>query len=390
MTTSNNYLSLDVIQLILTQITSKTDLYQCIFINKLFYKATIPRLWHSLGVPAKQRSRIISTTRGDTTTRVLKCLQLARNDSCLNPIPLGHHIRHLTISSSFKVKSVVSLLQLAPMVEHLHLSTTMTDTDMKRIVVYLTRLQTLVLAADRITDKTMDALAAHCPRLTHLDLSSCLRLTCNTFLALAKCPLESLKINDCERLLKGASHARHLDTLTRLDIWQCSAGPFIHSLFDPTQPPVLPLLTHISVDSLAPEEDDSEDDAYLGDDSWLAPFFKTHPHLESIHLAACVYDQDALDALHRLPRLKKISFDESSGISSQDVRQVIYNAPLLDSLDLEECRFPRRCFPECNDEEFRQVYDLGKDEIDRIRNGARPVFTADDDILHESEIDDDC
>ncbi|CAO3601082.1 unnamed protein product [Absidia cylindrospora] len=72
----------EIVSLIVLHLSSKPDLYNCTFINKAFYHAANPLLWHTPNLDTN-----------DTTQRFIACLKATQHS-----FGAGHHVHNLCLS----------------------------------------------------------------------------------------------------------------------------------------------------------------------------------------------------------------------------------------------------------------------------------------------------
>lgn len=363
-------LPLELLQLIIGYVGGRVSIYPCLYVNKIFYQATIPILWHT------PRRTIWYYHHDLKAPSLLGCLE---QSSSLHSIPLGHHMRYLSFRNCNDLDSVVQLLLLAPLLDDLTLyGMQVRDEHIEQIAQHCPQLRQVSLQhSDTISDLSIILLARHCRHLRHLTLAACPKLSPGALMELKYSALESLQINHCEGLEREeiALYIRFFNKLTLLSMDKSqNMDAFTRQLLpapgDPDDFIPLALLTKFSISNAQKTTEDSGS---------LISFIQTHPLLESVTLSNCVVDYAALVALANfLPRLHFLDLSGSSGVSSKGLWHVIMSCPKLNFVKLRGCNIHQRHFSAIrrplashgmrwHDGPFHYLNDLNLEDIIRIR-----------------------
>ncbi|CAO3588433.1 unnamed protein product [Absidia cylindrospora] len=170
---------------LLPAITSHLDYrhhYQVALVNKAFYAAMNPRIWHYLYLNYDEPF-------GPFCNRIAS-----------SPHGVGAHVRVLDTSFQWTDATVLALIKHLPHLDTLKIMNGqgITDESFAWLGYYCPSLTTLQLRDSRITQVTMESLGNHCKHLTHLTLGECPHLRSDMFSALVACPLEDIDIYECD------------------------------------------------------------------------------------------------------------------------------------------------------------------------------------------------
>ncbi|KAI8330613.1 hypothetical protein BC941DRAFT_440301 [Chlamydoabsidia padenii] len=214
----NNHrqIPLELLRLVMTHVTDNNDLLQCTLVNKHFYAAANPRLWHS---PVYEKA-----PHKYTPIRVLKCLQLDNSCPHLHPVHLGTYVRNVSFtnicnSGGDSSYDLLSLLKWTPKVEEITLEGNgITDLDMNNIVRLCPKITTLTLLnMDNITNDVF-RLFDH---LTSVTLKNCNRLSNRALMNIKNPPhVTTLILVSMNKITDDS--LREFNHLTSLTLEKCS------------------------------------------------------------------------------------------------------------------------------------------------------------------------
>ncbi|CAO3601074.1 unnamed protein product [Absidia cylindrospora] len=208
-----------MISLIVSQLTSQHDLYNCTLINKGFHQVANPLLWHTPDIKDDHAAERFATFFEPSSAHHH------------HPEDLGQFVRSLSLDSPLWTdKRFLTVMQYLPALERLTMvCTSTTDISLQRLPHLCPHLASLELYHDRVNVLAMDEIGRYCRELRHLTLNHCYHLGPDTFSVWEHCSLRSLAIiHPCDRLMcsqviKDLTIPGRFDALTELTLGTSAA-----------------------------------------------------------------------------------------------------------------------------------------------------------------------
>ncbi|CAO3601020.1 unnamed protein product [Absidia cylindrospora] len=351
------HLPCELISLILSHVNRKKHLYACALVNKLFYKETMPLLWHHLDIDSIRMHDIIKAaleaSAGNYLGELVRCISIKQ------------HISHY-----YEGRSYVSDDDLLALVKHVPLLTDLileqaddiTDASFEHVPLYVPHLAYLHLCDAKITQRSMEAMGRHwhC-QLEQLELESCRNLDVDLFSPLAKCTaLKKLTVSYC--CLNGmnddpdAAHVAALNTsaltnLTSLCI-QDYPSDYTSFIIAAAAADVWPLLTHVCLDA-----------CHAMNDKMAITFIQQHPHLTHLELGNSQMTDKTLDAIVTyLPNIVEVGVEENTGITPDGLRRLVKQCRQLKQVACCGCSIYDDQFPDLDENAMTIESENGDEE----------------------------
>ncbi|CAO3601142.1 unnamed protein product [Absidia cylindrospora] len=359
----------------------KKQLLRCALVNKQFNTAVNPILWHS--------ALIVSDAH---TRQFLTSLKVSRHSS-------GRLVRYLYLLNPRYNRILLRLVQHLGNLAALHIPNArrITDKSIKQLATYCPHLTSLQLVEASITNTSIQTLAQHCPHLHTLSVVACPRLTCNMLSLLIDYPsLTQLEIgthpdtkenwmtSTATTAMTDMTRLHHLTTLSITG----TPLPFTRFLLSAIHPdtgkaPCWPHLVEFTTD---------DQDGGIDDDLLIA-FLQSHPDLTRFCFGTGLATDALLDAIPTLlPKVKYLGFKDNTVITARSLRRLIQRCPLLIDVDIEDCDFYVRQFPEARgtDPHYGGWVDyLNQHVVDTIRRSNLGDEDDGFDFTEEGHDDDD-
>ncbi|SAM07028.1 hypothetical protein [Absidia glauca] len=377
---------LELITIVLNNVTTERELYQCTLVNSYFFEIANPKLWNTIS----------TVNHPDRPKRLLHSLKWAVTHG-RKPFP-GDYIDGLGFTEGCPTSLMVTLT-----------------------AGFARSLCELELSHMHLTGDEMEPIAIFCPLLFELILFECT----NTFdflepfgeqghnlciLNVYTCPdeMDLLPLKQCENLRvlylagcpwltmdRAGNAILSMDQLDELDISQSpfdDPDRFLEKMI-PSEPyhqsrhhdndndvilPPLSGLTRFGISC----------GSGTNTSMWFDFLMSRPPHLVALNIAEESVSDTLLSIMHfYLPNLKHLGLDRCFGFSSLGLREMIKQNPGLDILSMRGSRLPRRCFPELKGEGVFLDHFIRRDELDMIRQNTGFVVHFSDDHLLPSERD---
>ncbi|SAM03211.1 hypothetical protein [Absidia glauca] len=381
-------LPLEIIELIISHISAHEDLYTCLFINKYFYRATLPVLWHS--------PKSVLSNGKTVYLRYRHVYQCGTSSDSLGFFGVSnrHHIRRLSFNGAVAMFEITQFLPLIPLLTELVLDYVRTNDKKMDVVARRCRhLQRITLRSLRwVSPKTIVSLARHCPRLTGISLSDCPNISANALLPL-------LESNGLDQLtVGGGSLFETKEDASKSDFEKI----FINVLSSYMSTSMTKPLTELYNPSFILEWAGlirsinnewalrlTELCLYdIDDETLLIPLLETHTRLESLTLTLCHLGLKTLTAIARsLFKLRQLDLSGSHGFSSVNLKNMVkLGCPNLGLLVLVDCQRASKDFAMTGPVDRLHRADLGRLRwepdipprlrVSRIPRPLRPLHTT--------------
>lgn len=330
----------EIISLICS-LLEQPEKYNCIYVNKELYSASIPELWREPTLPSTKALH-----------QLIKCLHHSKHQR-------GDYIRVIRLGCFVGIndEELLSLLPLIPNLEVLELrqAEQLTDKSLIPVSRYCKQLKQFGVKRALATYRTMHYLGG-CVELQRLTLAACPNLTPMALLPFAHLPIEHLDLSGC-KWLTASDTARDLcslEHLTSLSLICCDviSADFLHQLTG-----ALIHLQDFSITGNAVIEDDA-----------VIPFLKTHPNLHGLFLLECAITDATLKAIGQyLPNLHHLDISFCTRVTTHGVRDLVFQCPHLKLLGVKYCGIVAHDFPELQIDEI-ELDTLNYIKLDQIRN----------------------
>ncbi|SAM03207.1 hypothetical protein [Absidia glauca] len=331
-------LPLEIIESIISHISTHGDLYTCLFINKHFYIATLPVLWHSpkriLSSPASVFSQYRHVYQCGASSDILGLFGVSNR----------HHIRRLFIGGSGPVSLIPLFQPLTRFLTELVLSQMfLDDENMDAVARCCRHLQRITLhLLDWISWKTIVSLSRYCSQLTGISLTECPKIKAYTLLPL-------LKTNGLKQLTVGEVPFEYEEDLCFVSTrtWHKRVPTRLH---DGTMTTRMKKFDHFSfiTDWTCLMQSSSEWALQLtelclhdiNDEKCLIPLIETHTRLELLKMTSCRLGPKTLTAIARsLFDLRHLDLSGSRRFSAHNLKTMLkLGCPKLDLIVLIGCQ----------------------------------------------------
>lgn len=352
-----NDLPVEVISEILNMLW-KRDIYQCLFVNKRFYSASVLVLWKALEIYSKEEF-----------------------DQCFYGLNsskhhIGNNVKDITIAHyCIRGEEFVNMLPLISNLEALHIITCtgLTEESIMQVSQYCKQLRTLALGYSTISCQSAISLS-HCSHLSSLYFKCCPSMTSEALRAFINLPIERLTIKHCRWLttVETAHDVRSFACLKHLNIQidNDELVEFIRCLtVDDKGMPYLPYLQTFGIEGTMTQP--------FPFDIPIVSFLKSHPHLRDLHLFSVGVSDEILKNLDcYLPDLESLLIEEEcTEFSAQSIRSIVYCCPKLSKLEMYDCSFSSYEFPEIYHklESFELMLDSADIQLIRAQQTTKKI-----------------
>ncbi|SAM03205.1 hypothetical protein [Absidia glauca] len=331
-------LPLEIIELVLSHISTYGDIYTCLFISKHFYRATLPVLWHS-------PKRILSNGRAISShyRHVYQCGAFSDSLGFFG-VSNRHHIRQLFFGGAVQLVQITQLLPRIPLLTELVLSRLdMIDENMDAVARCCRHLRHITLhSLEWISPGAIVSLAQYCSQLTGISLADCPGIKAYALLPLLKTngvkqlTVGEVPIESQEDICFDAGDIRLLSAATQF-YYSTLTSPGAKDYSTPFIADWTCLMQFSSEWALQLTELCLHD---IDDETPLVPLLETHVCLESLTLAFCHLGPKTLTAIARsLCDLRQLDLSGSYDFSAHNLKTMLkLGCPKLNLLVLTGCQ----------------------------------------------------